>query len=793
VQLVKGSGMSQIVRTDTQKSPRIQRSASRLRSSLLAALGIAAAGIGVLLAPHPAAADVLKDIGRFLGKPLGGFVEAATVPAVQRVEVSAHRILSDVDVRVQNRIGQARLAGESIVTQVDLAAQARVAQVNTATQARVAQVDAAAEARLAQADGIIAARVAQVDASVDARLAQAIGGLSQLERQAIGDAQKLLEKVDAVAEQRIAHVDAVIGARIGQVRGTVQDAIAQADEAARGRIDQLDEVAERRLGSVDVIASKLSLNLQVTLLKVGALLGMVAFLVFALRHLFTHVPQALTDWKNSRPEWGAARRGAVVSATSIGWVLVHLVAGAVVVGGFALLAHVLPIGPRKEAAELAQVHRQGLDDSYHALDFSRVRYHAAQLTILDPANELTHRATQARAELIRTAFARPGLLTSAAGIRELSREIAEAEALDRRATPDAGITPDILAVRCHLGWQLAPTRSAELDAVSACARALDTGASSGPFALGPLAARYIRLFLARLPPPYEPSADHPYDIAALARLSAPVAEDPSALPFDAAEKYDELVLGLDRASSNAYVALLEAQADLAVAVAALGRKRVPAYGTPAASLAAPERAVVDAKHARLERARDVIAAWRRFDTQLEAAPELHGSELTLSVLTLNDAPLSQALWFEAHPDSLADAPRLHDEKDAGARLAMAPIRIAWARRYLVALSSEVQALVGYEESERFTRYEQAAFDFQRAYVAYRKALASTATPRAELSSLRHDAALGAAKLGLYTNAPNEAPQALGLALLSAPNAAASSADITSKVRDGYDAARLRLL
>jgi hypothetical protein len=793
VQLVKGSGMSQIVRTDTQKSPRIQRSARRLRSSLLAALGIAAAGIGVLLAPHPAAADVLKDIGRFLGKPLGGFVEAATVPAVQRVEVSAHRILSDVDVRVQNRIGQARLAGESIVTQVDLAAQARVAQVNTATQARVAQVDAAAEARLAQADGIIAARVAQVDASVDARLAQAIGGLSQLERQAIGDAQKLIKKVDAVAEQRIAQVDAVIGARIGQVRGTVQEAIAQADEAARGRIDQLDEVAERRLGSVDVIASKLSLNLQVTLLKVGALLGMVAFLVFALRHLFTHVPQALTDWKNSRPEWGAARRGAVVSATSIGWVLVHLVAGAVVVGGFALLAHVLPIGPRKEAAELAQVHRQGLDDSYHALDFSRVRYHAAQLTILDPANELTHRATQARAELIRTAFARPGLLTSAAGIRELSREIAEAEALDRRATPDAGITPDILAVRCHLGWQLAPTRSAELDAVSACARALDTGASSGPFALRPLAARYIRLFLARLPPPYEPSADHPYDIAALARLSAPAAEDPSVLPFDAAEKYDELVLGLDRASSNAYVALLEAQADLAVAVAALGRKRIPAYGTPAASLAAPERAVVDAKHARLERARDVIAAWRRFDTQLEAAPELHGSELTLSVLTLNDAPLSQALWFEAHPDSLADAPRLHDEKDAGARLAMAPIRIAWARRYLVALSSEVQALVGYEESERFTRYEQAAFDFQRAYVAYRKALASTATPRAELSSLRHDAALGAAKLGLYTNAPNQAPQALGLALLSAPNAAASSADITSKVRDGYDAARLRLL
>jgi hypothetical protein len=296
-----------------------------------------------------------------------------------------------------------------------------------------------------------------------------------------------------------------------------------------------------------------------------------------------------------------------------------------------------------------------------------------------------------------------------------------------------------------------------------------------------------------LPPPYPPSADHPYDIEALARLAAAPVAEASALPFDAAEKYDELVLQLDRAGSSAYVALLDAQADLALSAAALGKKRIPAYGTAPAALSAPERAVLDAKHARLERARDVVAAWRHFDAQLEAAPELHGSELLLAVLTLNDAPLSQALWFEAHPDNLGDAPGLHDEKDTVSRLGMAPIRIAWARRYLVALSSEVQALVGYEESERFARYERAALDFQRAYVAYRKALATPATPHAQLSSLRDDAALSAGHLGLYSVAAGERPEPLGLALLRTSNAPAAASDISPKVRAAYDAARLRLL
>lgn len=744
----------------------------------------ASSAVWILVTPEPAAADVFKDIGRFLGRPLGGFVEAATLPTVQQAEGSAHRIISDVDSRVSERVNQVRLAGDNLIT-----------SVNRATKDRVAQVDAAAEARLSQADGIMAARIAQVDSSANARLAQALGGLQKLEREAISGAQKVVANLDSAAEQRIGQVNDAITARITQVRGTVQDAIAQADDAARGRIDQLDEVAERRLGSVDVIASKLSLNLQVTLLKVGALLGMVAFLVFALRYLFQHVPAALENLKKDRPTWGTARRGALVSATSAGWILVHLLAGAVGVSVFGFLAQRLPVGPQKEAEALTAAHQAGLDDSYRALDFSRVRYHAAQLAILDPAGDLGHRAVQARAELIRTAFARPGLLASPEGVRELSQQIAEAELVHERAAPNQGPSPDVLVVTCYLKWQLARTRLGELDAVTLCARALEQEkASTDPFLLRPLGAQYVRLFLARRPPPYETNADRPYDIDELTQLARGVPEAERFAPLAGAMKYDELVLEVDRHSSNAYVALLEAHAELVTSVSRLDKKqKAPKYGANDAGLGNAERDVLALKQKRLDRAREVISAWRSFDASLEASPELGGTPLTLSVLTLNDALLSHALWFEAHPDALGTAPRVRDERDPAARVAMAPVRIAWARRYLVTLAPELQALVGHDESERFERYESAALEFQQAIINYRLAVAGSTKTRSEVLELRNRAALAAGALGLYTSEAEQPPTAFGLTLLEAPNAPAAASDALVAIQTAYDGVRLRLL
>jgi hypothetical protein len=163
------------------------------------------------------------------------------------------------------------------------------------------------------------------------------------------------------------------------------------------------------------------------------------------------------------------------------------------------------------------------------------------------------------------------------------------------------------------------------------------------------------------------------------------------------------------------------------------------------------------------------------------------------VLTLNDAPLSQALWFEGHPDALTPAPSLADEKSPAARLGMAPIRIAWARRYLVASSPDVQALVGYEESERFARHERAALEFQRAFVDYRLAERAGGAARGDLTALRDAAALAAGALGIYTTGSDQRPVALGLRLLATPNAPASATDVVPAVRAAYEGARLRLL
>jgi hypothetical protein len=188
-----------------------------------------------------------------------------------------------------------------------------------------------------------------------------------------------------------------------------------------------------------------------------------------------------------------------------------------------------------------------------------------------------------------------------------------------------------------------------------------------------------------------------------------------------------------------------------------------------------------------------VHAWRSFDANLDAAPELGGTPLTLSVLTLNDAYLSQALWYEEHPDALGLAPRLQDEKDPAARVAMAPVRIAWARRYLVTLAPELQALVGHDESERFDQYQRTTLEFQQRFVSYRVALGENTKSPADIAELRNGAALAAGALGLYTSEAEQPASAFGLSLLQAPHATAASSDAVLAVQNAYDGVRLRLL
>jgi hypothetical protein len=45
----------------------------------------------------PARADVFTAIGKFLGNPLGGFIDSATAPTLQNAEGTADRVVADID------------------------------------------------------------------------------------------------------------------------------------------------------------------------------------------------------------------------------------------------------------------------------------------------------------------------------------------------------------------------------------------------------------------------------------------------------------------------------------------------------------------------------------------------------------------------------------------------------------------------------------------------------------------------------------------------------------------------
>jgi hypothetical protein len=739
----------------------------RAHSALWIAIG---AGVFYIVQAAPARAGVLSAIGKFFGNPLGGFIDSATAPTLQNAEGTADRVVADIDGRVGAQIDH-----------VDGVLNGAIASTGGVIDRSVQKVDDAASARMNQADGILAARIGQVDASAHATIAEAMGDLSTLERNTLKDANKLVVNLDAKVQARLSQVDQILDARVEQVDGVVRGAIALADKDVAARIEQVDEAAQRTVGALDVVATKQSLSIQQALLRVGALLGMVAFLVAALRYVFDHLPSA-KGAQSTKP-----RHHAVVAARSAGWVVAHLAVGAAGIALFLWLSSILPDSLQKQRSQVTDTANNALQSSLAALDFTRVRYYAAQLTILDPANEASHRAVELRADLIRTVLSRPGLLTSSDGVRQLTLQIEDVEHAQELASPGKP-APDVLVIGGYIRWQLARTRLDELDAATSFAHALDAGQSDPQFILKALAARYVLAFLAR-PVTWSVDADHPYSPADLARLAGSA---PGSGPLEEAARYDDLVLSLDRASTTSYLAMLDAHADLVVAIAALGKGSTPKIGAAEDSLAPAAVDVVKAKQLRLEKAKAVIAAWAAFDQSLQTDPELAGSPLAMAAFGLNDAPLAQALWFESHPDAEATAPRIVDEKDPAARAQMMPVRVAWARRYLVPLGSVAENIAGYEEAKRYKANEAQTVSFASNYVAYRVALASNDDPAA-LAQKRDATALAAAQLGLYGD-DGKTRGPLGLSLLDASTRATPATSARrGDVAAANDAVRLRLL
>jgi hypothetical protein len=164
----------------------------------------------------------------------------------------------------------------------------------------------------------------------------------------------------------------------------------------------------------------------------------------------------------------------------------------------------------------------------------------------------------------------------------------------------------------------------------------------------------------------------------------------------------------------------------------------------------------------------------------------------MAAFGLNDAPLAQAQWYQANPNTQQRAPKIVDAGDAVLRAKMVPIRVDWARRYLTPLRAGTKQLASYQESLRYLKNEAATLDFAKKLIDYRKALASAGDP-ADISAKRSSAAVAAASLGLYVGS-SAGRIAYGIALLAEGSTAGVPTEATkTAVAKANDGVRLRLL
>jgi hypothetical protein len=667
--------------------------------------------IAASLACWPASAGVFKNIGRELGAGAGEKLQPALVAT-----------LADAEQRGIRLEDHAATIGHGLID-----------KINAGGKDRLDQVDHLLEARLLQA-------------KLEAKEAtdHALSGVGALVSNSLVSAKAAAK--DVIKDLRTTTNDAVqkasdeLKARIADVGREVNGAVDNADRALTERIAQADEAVGRRLGNVDVIASKQRVALEESAVRIAVLVGLVVFTVFVLRRLYARYSKLSAEGSKHR---GGERTWLFIRGLGVP-LLGHLVVAALGAGVLLVLYDRLPLGARAEAAELVRVHRAGFADSLKRFDFARARFHASQLEYLAPDDPLAHGALIAKAEFVRDVFARPTLMGTDAGIASLWKRLAETRRLIG-PQPD----PDLLVVEGMLLWQTGDSRRDELRAASLCARALRVRPLSGGFALAPLARAYVETFVDT---PYtDQSVGLGRNSYALDELRAALDDAPAldpAHPLAARIQVLRLMRDVDARSSTAYAETIEAHVELLAAV----RRN-----------ASPDDQAA-ARHKRTDAANRVLDAWKKFDADLAAAPDLARDPSVLQMFRLNDALYARAKWFVDNPATEAIAPylaspagpaRVPRAANANERLQMAPPRIVWARRYQLLIEGPARPLFELQESNRFATLESAAYAFEQAMIDMGPVSEATRVASSDKAGItaRSNAAQAAAALGLYVSDP----------------------------------------
>lgn len=589
--------------------------------------------------------------------------------------------------------------------------------------------------------------LASTVADVDLRLGRQVQNLGKVGEQLVADLQGAvggsvsqvledrIDQLDVLVASNLARANGVLERRTAQVNTLLEDRLTQADGIIKARLDQIDETLAVRLGNVDVIATKQRLGLEQSLLRIAVLVGILVFVVYVLRTLWsevTRVGPALTATTRSGRFFGYARSLAPR-------LLLQLVAAGLAIGVLAVLYERLPFGAGAQARDLAALHARELDASLARFDFARVRYHASQLEILVPEGSGQYQALATKADLLRDLVLRPGLLATTEGQGQLVSRLRALEArLGKRADPD------LLTMKALVVWQTGGGKDDEHVAASLCARALRL--APGGFPLAPLARHYIRMFLHApyLAPgtPYGRDRESLTDLRALAALPVAGADG---FPLAPVVALDAAMAGVDAAVGAAYLDMVAAQAEVEAAVRRqrdLEAGRLTVVNVTLAHLPTlePAQAAAAARARRNEAARRVVAAWSVFDDALGQIAGLDGSTTALAVFRLDDATYSRAAWFLAHPDASEPAPLVSELTDPRDRAALQPPRVRWERRYARVLAADVHGVAAFQEAARFQSFERTCRDFERLRIRY------------ELEPQPQDA-LGvdelAARLGLY--------------------------------------------
>jgi hypothetical protein len=590
--------------------------------------------------------------------------------------------------------------------------------------------------RLTQVDGIVEKRLLQVQLGANEIIDLGLGKVDRIAEKRLEQVNKALAdrigQVDDVAAKTLDRVDVILQERTADLGRTVLDVVDRADGAIAARIEQVDEVAGRRLGNVDVIATKQRLGLERSILRAAWLIGLVVFVVFVVRRLWTEFVNNEKEIQSTP----AGRERTMRYVTVLGKPLMrHAAAAAVVAVALWALPSRLPMAAEQAERDLVSRHTHELEASFGQRDWTRVRFHASQLEFLEPANGSRFRALAAKGELLRDFLGRPTMLSTSKGVNALMEKVRAVE-----AALEGRVDPDVLVVRATVAYHTAGTRTNEHRAATLAAQALRT--SPRGFVLAARARILVETYLHAPAPPGDPD-DTDSDEALLATLNMAVPVPPGS-EEEAAILMSRAMRRLDKDSTDAFLKMIEAQA----VVARLARN-------------GSSRSLGDARRLRNSHAQAVIAAWVEFDRVLRETPLLDNNAIVLNAMRLNDVHLVHALLFAAQPDR-TDAPMALSQltkspEHVALKLKIAPARIVWARRYADLIEGPGREIIELQESHRFLQMERETLAFEAALIELRGGTPSV--PR------EWKAAQAAATSGIYQSddAGHRAPLALTLA------------------------------